>query len=1372
MEFSRDHYKDLVEQASDLIQCVDSTGVFVFVNAAWKNALGYSSDDVRTMRLWDIIHQNSILHCQTVFQQVIAGEKVDLVEAIFKKKNGEPLYVEGSVNCRFDADGNVISTRGIFRDMTQKKKHELEALRYKSLLEERTVLQYLISQTAATLIDRNLDFDEMIIQALSRFGNHVAADRVYVFAYDFNNRVCNNTYEWCQEGIEPQIDRLQQVDLDMMSEWVVAHTKGETVYIPDVQTLSPKDGVRILLEPQGVKSLIAVPMVKDGQCSGFIGFDSVREQHRYTENEQQILQDLSALLFLAFERISMEQAIRQSEEKYRDLVENLNEIVYILDDAARIQFVSSNIEFLSGYSFDEIRNMRFFEFVHPEDRVGRVDDFLQTLNGISTRSDYRFILKDQRIIWVSTQAKAIVKNGIPIGIRGVLTDITERKSAEERLEIGERNFRLFFESMEDIVFVLDEQGKIQFGNSAASEKLGYLLSELYSMHVTDLFIFEQWGESVWADTQNAKQKLETCLLPFKTQDGRILPVETRFQVGEWGGRSCIYSISKDLSLEQEAMRRFNRIFENNPALMALCTVSQGVFSEENSSFLDRLGYSRDEVIGSTSEILDLFQHPKTFQLFLMDIQQKGTARDCHMKVVAKDNRVLDGLFSGEIIEIQNEKFYLLVMLDITEREKMEVQNRFLSMIMMNVSDSIVVSDTDFKITHINKQVEELYGYTSQELIGQTPVIFNPISSHVAMLKELHETVSQGQTFSGEFTNQRKNGSTFMCDLTVSPIIGEDGQIRAYVGIQRDITEKARMREELLESHNRYDQLAKQSRYIAWETDSHGRFRYVSHVVRDVLGFEPADLVGKKYFYDLYAKNKKESLKASSYGIFTSGSSFENLVIPLETKIGDLVYVSVNGIGLFDNNRKLLGFRGSFTDITEKKQLEDAVFNEKELFRTTLLSVGDGIISTDNHGSIIMMNKVAEDVTGWTLTEARGKPLQEVLVQRKNPETKLDSFLIARNGTERSIETNTSPIQDIQGNANGMVLVFRDCTERKKKQEEIAFLSYHDQLTGVFNRRYYEQRIRMFADGINHPMALVMADVNGLKLINDGFGHNAGDQLLQRIARTLIRCSGPDDVVARIGGDEFIMLLPRTDAVGTQKIIARILQELAEAQNRMFEISISFGFAIMDSPEETYGSVFKLAEDRMYRNKLSESSSARSKTIDSLLYSLFEKSKREMMHSRRVGAICETMALKLQFPSNEVSEMKTAGLMHDIGKMAISDNILNKSDPLTDYEWLEIKRHPEVGYNILSAVNKYAPLAEYVLCHHERWDGKGYPRGLAGEEIPIQARIIAIADAYDAMVSERPYKKRSCKEDAVNEFLACAGKQYDPELVKLFISCLR
>jgi diguanylate cyclase len=611
----------------------------------------------------------------------------------------------------------------------------------------------------------------------------------------------------------------------------------------------------------------------------------------------------------------------------------------------------------------------------------------------------------------------------------------------------------------------------------------------------------------------------------------------------------------------------------------------------------------------------------------------------------------------------------------------------------------------------------------------------------------------------------------MCDLTISPIIGEDGQIRAYVGIQRDITEKARMREELLESHNRYDQLAKQSRYIAWETDSHGRFRYVSHVVRDVLGFEPADLVGKKYFYDLYVKNKRESLKASSYGIFTSGSSFENLVIPLETKTGDLVYVSVNGLGLFDNNRKLLGFRGSFTDITEKKQLEDAVFNEKELFKTTLLSVGDGIISTDNHGSIIMMNKVAEDVTGWTLAEARGKPLQEVLVQRKNPETELDSFLIARNGTERSIETNTSPIQDIQGNANGMVLVFRDCTERKKKQEEIAFLSYHDQLTGVFNRRYYEQRIRMFADGINHPMALVMADVNGLKLINDGFGHNAGDQLLQRIAQTLIRCSGPNDVVARIGGDEFIMLLPRTDAVGTQSIIARILQELTEEQNRMFEISISFGFAIMESPEETYGSVFKLAEDRMYRNKLSESSSARSKTIDSLLYSLFEKSKREMMHSRRVGAICETMALKLQFPSNEVSEMKTAGLMHDIGKMAISDNILNKSDPLTDYEWLEIKRHPEVGYNILSAVNKYAPLAEYVLCHHERWDGKGYPRGLTGEEIPIQARIIAIADAYDAMVSERPYKKRSCKEDAVNELLACAGKQYDPELVKLFISCL-
>ncbi len=348
----------------------------------------------------------------------------------------------------------------------------------------------------------------------------------------------------------------------------------------------------------------------------------------------------------------------------------------------------------------------------------------------------------------------------------------------------------------------------------------------------------------------------------------------------------------------------------------------------------------------------------------------------------------------------------------------------------------------------------------------------------------------------------------------------------------------------------------------------------------------------------------------------------------------------------------------------------------------------------------------------------------------------------------------------------------DITEEKQRQEELIYLGYHDQLTGLYNRRFFnEELIRLDSSG-NLPLTIVQCDVNGLKLINDSFGHELGDKLLKRVANNLSDGCSPDGIISRFGGDEFALILPKTNRKEAEKIIKRIKGIISNERVGGLEISVCFGFATKNHAEEEIKTVFKNAEDHMYRYKLYESKSARSKTIDLIINTLYEKNNREMLHSKRVSTLCESFAKWIGIGKEEVNIVKVAGLMHDIGKIGVDEKILNKSETLTDAEWEEIKKHSEIGYRILSSVSEFSEIAEYVLEHQEKWDGTGYPKGLSGDEISLEARIISISDAYDAMTGDRAYGKVLSKKEALEEIQMCAGSQFDPQLAKLFIEMLQ
>jgi diguanylate cyclase (GGDEF)-like protein/PAS domain S-box-containing protein len=465
----------------------------------------------------------------------------------------------------------------------------------------------------------------------------------------------------------------------------------------------------------------------------------------------------------------------------------------------------------------------------------------------------------------------------------------------------------------------------------------------------------------------------------------------------------------------------------------------------------------------------------------------------------------------------------------------------------------------------------------------------------------------------------------------------------------------------------------------------------------------------------------------------------------------------------------------------------SLFNSREELYATLISVGDGVMVVDNAAKIKFMNPVAEDLTGWNVQDAIGQPIEKVfhIIQeytRSAVESPVDqvlrtdqivalsnhTLLISKDGTERAIEDTAAPIKNTAGITNGCVLVFKDTSEKKERNRRIEYLSYHDQLTGLYNRRYFELELKRVDVVPNLPLSIIYADVNGLKIINDAFGHESGDKIIQQVSEILTSFSRSSDIVARVGGDEFVLLLPQTDEKETERIVEQFREKTNELYYMDIELSISFGWDTKLEESQSARDVMRNAEDIMYQKKMLSSTSKRNNIIKSILSALHFKCPREEAHSIRVSNLCESIGKVCGLGAEELKELVIAGELHDIGKIAIDESVLNKTELLTKSEWSQIRHHPEVGFRLLGATNEFSNIAEYVLAHHEKWDGTGYPKGLKGTEIDWKARVIAIADSYDAMTCDRPYRMALDPAAAAAEIKRFAGTQYDPDLARVFI----
>ncbi len=851
---------------------------------------------------------------------------------------------------------------------------------------------------------------------------------------------------------------------------------------------------------------------------------------------------------------------------------------------------------------------------------------------------------------------------------------------------------------------------------------------------------------------------------------------------------------------------FQQIFEEGPIGMAM----EGAdlkYIRANAAFCRMLGYTESELTRLTFPEVTLPEYApheaETAQRLMSGEQLKYSTEKRYIK---KNGDIIWAASTiSSIRDTQGHFIYFLVIVeDISERKNAETALRkseeAFRLLATNARDVIYrMSLPDGRYEYVSPAAKNIMGYAPEEIYA-SPLLIRQI---IAPQWKGYFVEQWAKLLAGDvppfYEYQIVNRSGQLRWLRQSNVLLRNaaGRPSALEGIVTDITEQKRTQQELFEARRVAEKRAREAedgrRTLSaiienypegiMIVDTDGAIRMLNKHMSMIIGLTQETVLGKSM--DIIDKHLRQGEMPREYPlrqVLRRGQPVDNEEWGVIRLNGERISVVITAVPVRDSAGKLISAMTTWQDITQRKRIEDQLRRSEYELRTLVNNSPDLIVRFDRRMRYVYANPAYERIGGIAREHLAGKTNKELgMPEEQTSYWESAARKVFERGREESVEFDFTgffgkrylwgkiiPEFAKDGSVETVITISRDITERKHAEEQVRYISFHDEVTGLFNRSYFEEEIRRIDTERELPISIIMSDVNNLKLTNDVFGHDEGDKLLKTIAHILRRACRKNDVIARWGGDEFTVILPRTDPATAKEVCERIVQISKGSRDTIIAPSLGTGMAVKDNKGQNIYRVLRLAEERMYQNKLDESRHIEDETYAALLERACEKNKGLGEHIARSGILAENFGKALGLTEKQMDDLRLLIKLHDIGDVVIPRDILDKPGLLTEQEWGIMKKHAEAGFRIVKTFTDTARIAEEVLFHGERWDGIGYPRGLRGTKIPYLARVFSIIDAYDVMTHPRPYGPARSIEDADNELRRMAGKQFDPKLVEVFI----
>jgi diguanylate cyclase (GGDEF)-like protein/PAS domain S-box-containing protein len=1122
-------------------------------------------------------------------------------------------------------------------------------------------------------------------------------------------------------------------------------------------------------------------------------------------------------ILVAIEDRTETKRVAAALEETRKLVENSPDAVARYSPDGRYVYVNRAGEKLGGRPRDEIIGKT------PEE-LGAAPDVAALFS-----EAFRRVFETKKKVVIDIPFAGRIYQGIfepETGPQGTINsiavysrDVTETRKATAELRKSEK----IVQNVNSIILITDREGNITFINNYGCQFFGFATEELIGKNVVGTIVPETEStgrqlntlvRNIMADPDNFRTNVNENI---KKNGERVWISWTNSTIVDDDANSvATFSVGNDvteLKKTQDALRESEEKYRTlvERANDGIIIVQEGVIIYGNPRMAELDGGTVDQLVGTPlTDHIYPDEIPKVIEFHRRRMKGEKVPATYETVLRRRNGSPAPAEVNAAVINFGGKLADMVLIRDVTERkradESLKRHEREYRALAENSPDVICRFDRAMRHVYVNDYGAKVYGVPKDRVVGKTMAGLGlPPDKATLWNRHLERVFESRKQENVEFEFESPGlGHQYFLTVYV-PEFDDKGNVGSVLAISRDFTQikkvqkllsdavqkEKRKADEAEEGRRILDAIMKFIKEGIMIADVPGStIRMVSEYGRQLLGRPIKELYNvpteeRPARWGVYNKDGRSLARPDELPLYRSmngGEVVEQEEWLIKKPDGSLRTFSFSAAPILNAENKIIGAVSGWRDISEQRRTEETLRRREYEMRTLVDNSPDLIFRLDRQMQYVYANPAYERLTGIPREQFAGKtnselgmPLQAVEFWRSVLQKVIESgreyqveFDMSSFFGKRYFSARLIPEFEKSGLVETVLVIGRDITESKHAEERIRYISFHDKVTGLYNRAYFEEELRRLDTERELPMSIIFGDVNNLKLTNDTLGHAEGDKMLQRIASLLRVSCRRNDIIARWGGDEFTVILPKTGLAAADEIYRRIKEECSRVDDMLLQPSIAIGVATKEHKNENIYRTIREAESRMYGNKAADSRQNQEIVIEALLTEVERRRHESRAHTQRLRGLVAAAGSAMGLSDRQAAELDLLAYMHDIGHVVVSEEILSASRRLSPREWDVVRKSPEAGYRIARSFSDLAPASDSILACREHWDGRGYPRGLRGEDIPFLARVLAILDTYDVMTHERPYAHAVTHEAAVRELRDNAGKQFDPRLVEVFL----